>query len=63
MPYGTKTTDDLKKVMLSEDSNSDDGESDDDHIRYLTCEECGNEQPDMGANVACEECGALMPDA
>ncbi len=29
---------------------------------WIECEECGNEQPDMGRNVACEECGALMPE-
>ncbi len=29
---------------------------------WITCEDCGHEQPDMGKNVACEECGALMPE-
>lgn len=29
----------------------------DDAITYVRCLECGNEQPDMGKNVACEECG------
>ena len=29
---------------------------------WVTCEECGNEQPYMGRNVACEECDALMPE-
>lgn len=26
-------------------------------IQFVTCPECGNEQADMGKNVACEECG------
>lgn len=30
-------------------------------VRFVTCDECGNEQGDMGRNVACEECGYLMP--
>ena len=33
-------------------------------IKFVTCPECGNEQADMGRNVACEECGAgPMPTA
>lgn len=24
---------------------------------FITCEECGHEQGDMGRNVTCEECG------
>lgn len=31
-------------------------------ILFLRCEACGNEQPDMGSNVACENCGARMPE-
>ena len=30
--------------------------------KLLTCETCGNKQPDMGKNIACEECGARMPE-
>ena len=26
-------------------------------IQYVKCPECGEEQPDMGNNVACEVCG------
>jgi hypothetical protein len=26
-------------------------------IKFVTCTECGNEQADMGRNVACEQCG------
>lgn len=26
-------------------------------IKFVVCVDCGNEQADMGANVACEECG------
>jgi ribosomal protein L37E len=29
----------------------------DDEIVWVTCDECGHEQPDMGRNVTCEECG------
>lgn len=32
-------------------------------IVFVTCANCGNEQADMGRNVACEECGDTMPDA
>lgn len=33
-------------------------------VRYVKCEECGAEQPDMGKNVRCEECGwGPMPTA
>lgn len=29
---------------------------------YVSCPNCENEQPDMGANVACENCGhCCMP--
>jgi len=38
----------------------EDEESDD--VKFLCCEECGNEQADMGRNVACEQCGARMPE-
>jgi ribosomal protein S27E len=34
-----------------------------DAIVFVTCDECGNEQPDMGRGVACEVCGATMPEA
>ena len=30
-------------------------------LEFVTCEECGHEQADMGRNVKCEECGARMP--
>ena len=30
-------------------------------IVFVTCSNCGNEQADMGRNVACEECGDPMP--
>ena len=26
-------------------------------LEFVKCPECGNEQADMGNNVACEECG------
>lgn len=29
---------------------------------WLTCPYCGNQQTDMGKNVACEECGERMPE-
>jgi len=36
----------------------------DDPIKFVTCPECGNQQADMGKNVACEECGfGPMPTA
>ncbi len=28
-----------------------------DDIKFVKCIECGNEQADMGNNVACENCG------
>lgn len=31
-------------------------------VELITCECCGNEQADMGKNVACEECGERMPE-
>jgi hypothetical protein len=33
----------------------------DGHVLWVTCIECGNQQADMGFNVACEECGFTMP--
>jgi len=35
--------------------------ADHDEDFFVTCENCGNEQPDFGANVACEQCGETMP--
>jgi ribosomal protein L37E len=28
-----------------------------DEVKFITCPECGSEQPDMGKNMRCEECG------
>lgn len=30
-------------------------------MTFVTCQECGHEQADMGHAVACEECGETMP--
>lgn len=30
-------------------------------LLFVTCEECGHEQADMGHAVACEERGETMP--
>lgn len=38
-----------------------DGYKDDEEVVFVYCAHCGNEQPDMGHNVACEACGYLMP--
>lgn len=32
----------------------------DEPITFVTCNNCGNEQADMGRNVACEECGEAV---
>ena len=33
-------------------------------VQFVKCPECGEEQPDMGNNVACEVCGyGPMPRA
>jgi hypothetical protein len=33
-------------------------------VEFVICDECGNEQADMGRNVSCEECGeGPMPSA
>lgn len=32
-----------------------------DPTQWVTCPNCGEEQADMGRNVACESCGDLMP--
>jgi len=34
-----------------------DGITFDGHAYWCQCPECGEEQPDMGNNIACEKCG------
>ena len=39
-----------------------DGITFDGHAYWCQCPECGEEQPDMGNNIACEKCsGGPMP--
>lgn len=33
----------------------------DGEVYWSICPECGNQQGDMGNNIACDKCGALMP--
>ncbi len=40
-----------KKTALTEKENRDEPPE------FVTCPECGEEQPDMGHGVSCESCG------
>lgn len=41
---------------MSNDREREDFEDQDNGPEFVTCPDCGNEQADMGVNVACEAC-------
>lgn len=52
----------FKPGVLNFDNLEDEPDEIPDEPRMLQCEECGNQQADMGHNVACGVCGHTMPE-